>query len=99
MKRKKTQIIKKNINPAFQESFNFKADENDIETIGVRVTAMQHMPFPEKGRNIFYRLIKINKIFFHSQDMLSRDVLLMLPNLIGIIIICNCTMGVPWGLL
>ena len=52
MKRKKTQIIKKNINPAFQESFNFKADENDIETIGVRVTAMQHMPFPEKGRNI-----------------------------------------------
>ena len=57
VKRKKTQIIKKNINPAFQESFNFKADENDIETIGVRVTAMQHMPFPEKGRNIFYRLI------------------------------------------
>ena len=52
VKRKKTQIIKKNINPAFQESFNFKADENDIETIGVRVTAMQHMPFPEKGRKI-----------------------------------------------
>ena len=62
MKRKKTQIIKKNINPAFQESFNFKADENDIETIGVRVTAMQHMPFPEKGRKIFYRLI----IMFYS---------------------------------
>ena len=62
VKRKKTQIIKKNINPAFQESFNFKADENDIETIGVRVTAMQHMPFPEKGRNIFYRLI----IMFYS---------------------------------
>ena len=50
MKRKKTEIAKKSVNPAFQESFNFKADENDIESFGVRVTAMQHMPFPEKGR-------------------------------------------------
>ena len=30
-----------------------------------------------------------------SQDLLSRDVLLMFPNLIGIIIIFDCTMGVP----
>ena len=36
-------------------------------------------------------------IIFHSQDLLSRDVLLMFPNLIGIIIICDCAMGVPWG--
>ena len=50
VKRKKTEIAKKSVNPAFQESFNFKADENDIESFGVRVTAMQHMPFPEKGR-------------------------------------------------
>lgn len=50
VKRKKTEVVKKSNNPAFQESFNFKADENDIETFGVRVTAMQHMPFPEKGR-------------------------------------------------
>ena len=52
VKRKKTEIVKKNINPAFQESFNFKADENDIATIGVRVTAMQHLPFPEKGKEL-----------------------------------------------
>ena len=51
VKRKKTEIVKKSNNPQFQESFNFKADENDIETFGVRVTAMQHMPFPEKGKN------------------------------------------------
>jgi len=57
VKRKKTQIIKKNINPAFQESFNFKADENDIETIGVRVTAMQHMPFPEKDKPLGFTVM------------------------------------------
>ena len=49
MKRKKTEISKKSNNPAFQESFNFKADKDDIESFGVRVTAMQHLPFPEKG--------------------------------------------------
>ena len=75
MKRKKTEIVKKSNNPAFQveiffissqkskrhqpffslpqESFNFKADEKDIETFGVRVTAMQHLNFPEKGKNEF----------------------------------------------
>ena len=38
----------------------------------------------------------INNIF-HSQDLLSRDVLLMFPKLIGIIIICDfCIMGIPW---
>jgi hypothetical protein len=41
--------VKKTNNPAFQESFNFKADEQDVETYGVRVTAMQHMSFPDKG--------------------------------------------------
>ena len=73
MKRKKTEIVKKSNNPAFQveiffmssqkskrhqrffpqESFNFKADEKDIETFGVRVTAMQHLNFPEKGKTSF----------------------------------------------
>ena len=42
-------------------------------------------------------LLNMIIIIFHSQDLLSRDVLLMFPNLIGIIIICDCTMGVPWG--
>ena len=73
VKRKKTQIIKKNINPAFQESFNFKADENDIETIGVRVTAMQHMPFPEKGRKI-----AILGYSFRSMSKLSQSITLTL---------------------
>ena len=59
VKRKKTEIAKKSVNPAFQESFNFKADENDIESFGVRVTAMQHMPFPEKGR-ISHEVLRFN---------------------------------------
>ncbi len=65
VKRKKTEIVKKSNNPAFQESFNFKADESDIETFGVRVTAMQHMTFPEKG-----------KLRFNSDILLlfSRDI-------------------------
>ena len=53
VKRKKTEIVKKSNNPAFQESFNFKADEDDIALFGVRVTAMQHMTFPEKGKYFF----------------------------------------------
>lgn len=50
VKRKRTELVKKCNNPQFQESFNFRADESDIETFGVRVTAMQHLPFPEKDR-------------------------------------------------
>ena len=51
VKRKKTETSKKSNNPAFQESFNFKVEnKDDIDTLGVRVTAMQHVPFPEKGR-------------------------------------------------
>ena len=51
VKRKKTETAKKSNNPAFQESFNFKVEnKDDIDTFGVRVTAMQHVPFPEKGR-------------------------------------------------
>ena len=74
MKRKKTQIIKKNINPAFQESFNFKADENDIETIGVRVTAMQHMPFPEKGRNTYtyFTFFERRKVF--KYELMKKNI-------------------------
>ena len=41
-------------------------------------------------------IVTSNNIF-HSQDLLSRDVLLMFPKLIGIIIICDfCIMGIPW---
>ena len=61
MKRKKTEISKKSNNPAFQESFNFKADKDDVESFGVRVTAMQHLPFPEKGE--YY-----SRAYFWSQS-------------------------------
>ena len=37
-------------------------------------------------------------IIFHSQDLLSRDVLLMFPNLIGIIIICDFASWVSLGM-
>lgn len=57
VKRKKTEIVKKSNNPAFQESFNFKADEKDIETFGVRVTAMQHLNFPEKDKPLGFTVL------------------------------------------
>ena len=34
-----------------QESFNFKLEETDLDMSCVKVIAMKHHPFPEKGRN------------------------------------------------
>ena len=51
----------------------------------------------KRNKQLDKRTVIIYNNIFHSQDLLSRDVLLMFPKLIGIIIICDfCIMGIPW---
>ena len=49
LKRKKTSIVKKDDSPQFQESFNFRVEEDEFEQAGLRVTCMQQLPLLEKG--------------------------------------------------
>ena len=49
-KTKKTEVIKKNNYPQYQESFNFKLEEEELETHGVKISSIQKVAFPEKGK-------------------------------------------------
>ena len=51
VKTKKTEIMKKNANPVFNESFTFKLPQTSLDTANVTVTAMQHQT-GYKGRNL-----------------------------------------------
>ena len=49
MKRKKTAIVKHDDCPQFQESFNLRIEEEDLQHAGLKFTCMQHQPILEKG--------------------------------------------------
>ena len=42
IKTKKTEVVKRNENPEFNESFTFKLPLSSLDTANVTVTAMQH---------------------------------------------------------
>ena len=49
LKRKKTAIVKHDDCPQFQESFNLRIEEEDLQQAGLKFTCMQHQPILEKG--------------------------------------------------
>ena len=49
LKRKKTAIVKHDDCPQFQESFNLRIEEEDLQHAGLKFTCMQHQPILEKG--------------------------------------------------
>ena len=63
MKRKKTAIVKKDASPQYQESFNFRIEEEELEQSGLRVTCMQHQPILEKGKLLTRRSFSAKPIF------------------------------------
>ena len=42
IKTKKTEVVKRNENPEFNESFTFKLPLTSLDTANVTITAMQH---------------------------------------------------------
>lgn len=56
VKKKKTETVKKDCNPQFQQSFSFKVEEKDLETTAVKVVGFNRLAFPEKGK-IFRQLV------------------------------------------
>ena len=42
LKSKKTEVVKRNENPEFNESFTFKLPLTSLDTANVTITAMQH---------------------------------------------------------
>ena len=50
IKTKKTEVVKRNENPEFNESFTFKLPLSSLDTANVTVTAMQHQS-GYKGNN------------------------------------------------
>ena len=42
LKTKKTEVVKRNENPEFNESFTFKLPLTSLDTANVTITAMQH---------------------------------------------------------
>lgn len=76
VKRKKTETIKKSSNPQFQESFNFKLEETDLDMSCVKVIAMKHHPFPEKDKPIGFTtlggsMFTRGKILEHWQEVVT----------------------------
>lgn len=45
-------MSKKSGYPQYQESLSFKLEEHEMETCGIKVSSMQKLSFPEKGRDI-----------------------------------------------
>ena len=43
-----------------QESFSFKVEEPELDTSAVKIIAMQHVSFPEKGNPVIFSLRTIN---------------------------------------
>lgn len=52
LKRKRTETAKKCSNPQYQESFNFRVDEKDLDSTAVKATVMLHLNFPERDKPI-----------------------------------------------
>ena len=50
LKSKKTEVVKRNENPEFNESFTFKLPLTSLDTANVTITAMQHQS-GYKGKN------------------------------------------------
>ena len=49
LKRKKTAVVKHDDCPQFQESFNLRIEEDDLQQAGLKFTCMQHQPILERG--------------------------------------------------
>ena len=71
MKRKKTSIIKKDDNPQYQESFNFRIEEDEFDQSGLRVTCMQQQPILEKGKALEKVVLEKDSLGNRSQNRQS----------------------------
>jgi len=47
-------VAKKTGYPQYQESFNFRLEEQEMETCGIKVSSIQKLSFPEKGLPFFH---------------------------------------------